>query len=113
MPFERSSLTAMDPRRGRMGLSNHVERKQYMKSNFARWSSAVPAALFAFGVGGAMAQPGGGHGPGHGGLEVEHVIASLKAQLNLNTSQQVMFDNAVASAKAARATFRQNMDQVH
>ena len=41
------------------------------------------------------------------------MIAGAKAQLNLNTSQQVMFDNAVAAAKAARATFRQNMDQLH
>ena len=74
----------------------------------------MAAALLALGSHAALAQPGGmGHGPGRGGIEIEHVLASLKAQLNLNTSQQVMWDNAVASSKAARATFRASMEQVH
>ena len=83
-----------------------------MKSHIARWSAVAAGALLAFGVNGAMAQPGRPGPAGHG-LEVEHVIAALKSQLNLNTSQQVMFDNAVAASKAARGTFRQNMEQVH
>jgi hypothetical protein len=40
-----------------------------------------------------------GHG-GHGDM-IGHLIVSAKAQLNLNTSQQQMFDAAVASSKAA------------
>jgi len=83
-----------------------------MKSNFARWSNVTAAALLAFGAHAAIAQPGHGPGGGHG-IEVEHMIAGLKAQLNLNTSQQVMFDNAVAASKSARASFRTNMEQVH
>jgi hypothetical protein len=74
----------------------------------------MAAALLAVGSHAAMAQPAGGpgHGPGHG-IAIEHVLASLKAQLNLNTSQQVMFDNAVASSKAARTSLRTGMEQVH
>jgi len=85
-----------------------------MKPNFARWSNVTAAAFLALGAHGAMAQPAG-HGPGggHGGIEIDHVIAAVKAQLSLNTSQQVMFDNAVAASKSARATFRSNMEQVH
>jgi Spy/CpxP family protein refolding chaperone len=83
-----------------------------MKPKFVRWSNVAGAALLAFGAHAAMAQPGP-HGPGHGGIDIDHMIASVKAQLNLNTSQQVMFDNAVAASKAARATARQNMEQVH
>jgi Spy/CpxP family protein refolding chaperone len=87
-----------------------------MKSKFASWSNVAAAALLALGAHAAMAQPGprgpGGHG-GHGGMDIDHMIASAKAQLDLNTSQQVMFDNAVAASKAARATARQNMEQVH
>ena len=75
----------------------------------------MAAALLALGTHAALAQPGMAHAPGHGraGVAIEHVLASLKAQLNLNTSQQVMWDNAVASSKAARATARQSMEQVH
>ena len=38
-------------------------------------------------------------------------LAALKGQLNLNTSQQVMWDNAVAQSKAARETGRANFGQ--
>lgn len=85
-----------------------------MKSPSARLAGVIAAALFAVGSQAALAQPGGGpgRGPDHG-LAIEQVLASLKTQLNLNTSQQVMWDNAVASAKAARASTRANMDQAH
>ena len=46
--------------------------------------------------------PKHGHHP-HGDM-IGHLIVSAKAQLNLNTSQQQMFDAAVASSKAARQT---------
>ena len=85
------------------------ERNQLMNPRIAKWSGVMAAALLAVGVQGALAQPGG-HGPGHGpgGLAIEHVLASLKDKLSLNTSQQVMWDNAVASTKAARTTGRTN-----
>src|SRR6185369_9803395 len=41
---------------------------------------------------------------------IEQILASLKGQLNLNTSQQVMWDNAVAQTKAARAAGRTNFE---
>jgi Spy/CpxP family protein refolding chaperone len=44
--------------------------------------------------------PPGPHRHGHGDM-ITHAIASAKSQLNLNTSQQQMFDAAVASSKAA------------
>ena len=72
----------------------------------------MAAALLAVGSHVAVAQPGPGHGQGHG-FAIEHVLASLKSQLSLNTSQQVMWDNAVAHSKAARANARGSMEQVH
>jgi len=74
----------------------------------------MAAALLAFGSHAALAQPGSGPHDGHGpGFAIEHVLASLKAQLNLNTSQQVLWDNALAHRKAARVQGRSSMDQLH
>lgn len=86
-----------------------------MNTRIARWSGVMVAALLAVGVHGALAQPGGGPGHGHGhggGLAIEQILASLKGQLNLNTSQQLMWDNAVAQTKAAQATARTNFASV-
>lgn len=84
-----------------------------MKSPFARVAGVMAAALIAAGSQAALAQPGHGRGPGPDhGLAIEHVLASLKSQLNLNTSQQVMWDSAVANGKAARVAARSSMDQV-
>src|SRR4029079_13773491 len=89
------------------------ERKRNMNTRIAKWSGVMAAALLAVGVHGALAQPGGGPGHGHDrghGLAIEQVLASLKGQLDLNTSQQVMWDNAVAQTKAARAAGRTNFE---
>jgi Spy/CpxP family protein refolding chaperone len=65
--------------------------------------TAVVAMALALGSGVARAQPAGGpHGPGGGGEMIGHVIAHARAQLNLNTMQQELFDRAIASSKAAR-----------
>lgn len=74
-----------------------------------RKTTVVAAAALAMTLGAAatLAQPGGMHGPhGHGapGDMISHLIASAKDQLNLNTSQQPMFDAALASTKAAHET---------
>jgi hypothetical protein len=82
-----------------------------MKSPIARVAGVLAIALIAAGSQMTLAQPHG-RGSDHG-LAIEQVLASLKSQLNLNTSQQVMWDNAVAQAKAARASARAGMDQVH
>ena len=78
-----------------------------------RRTTVVVASALALTLGatGALAQtpgapagaPPGPHKHGHGepGDMIGHLIVGAKAQLNLNTSQQQMFDAAVASSKAA------------
>lgn len=76
-----------------------------------RTGLATAAAVALIGIGGiAHAQPGR-HGP-HGGGDFVTAIAALKGQLNLDTSQQAMWDSAVAAGKSARATARGNMQSV-
>jgi periplasmic protein CpxP/Spy len=71
----------------------------------------VLASVFFVAIG-AAAQPGPGAGPGPGfgpharGAHVEQVIAQLRTQLNLDTQQQLAFDNAVAAGRAAREQAR-------
>jgi Spy/CpxP family protein refolding chaperone len=81
-----------------------------MTRRFASTLAAVAAAALIGLSGAAAAQP---MHHGHGGGDVVMSIMRLKSQLNLNTSQQTMFDNAVAAGKAARATARANMHKVH
>ena len=77
-------------------------------------SLAAVAAVAVIGISGAsFAQPHRGHHGGPGGGDVVMVIAHLKSQLNLNTSQQVMWDNAVAAGKAARDNARANRQAMH
>jgi Spy/CpxP family protein refolding chaperone len=69
---------------------------------FRRGIATTAVVALASGSSAALAQPAGGpHGPG-GGEMIGHLIAHAKAQLNLNTMQQELFDRAVASSKAAR-----------
>lgn len=78
---------------------------------------AFAAALFA--LAGATAYAQGPHGHGHHGhrgphgAQIEQVIAQVKDKLALNTSQQVLWDNAIASTKAARATGRAEHERIH
>ncbi|HET7134486.1 MAG TPA: periplasmic heavy metal sensor [Casimicrobiaceae bacterium] len=82
-----------------------------MASRFAS-RLAIAAAAAMLGVGGAaVAQPM--HHHARGGGDVVMGIVALKNQLNLNTSQQAMWDNAVAAGKNARAAARGNMQKVH
>jgi len=72
---------------------------------------AIVAAAALIGVGGAaVAQPMHHHGRGG---DVVMGIAALKNQLNLDTSQQAMWENAVAAGKTARTAARANMQKVH
>ena len=79
-----------------------------------RRAAAVTAAALALAFGGtAMAQPAGGHGGPHGAMAGQggdemlgHIIAHAQAQLNLNTSQKLAFDAAVAQTKAAHESGR-------
>lgn len=70
---------------------------------------AVAAVFAVVGLGGiAYAQPAR-FGPHGGGGDFVSAIAALKSQLNLNASQQTMWDSAVAAGKSARETARANM----
>ena len=69
---------------------------------------ATAAAVALVGLGGvAHAQPA--HPGPHGSGDFVMAIAALKGQLSLDTSQQAMWDSAVAAGNAARATARGNM----
>jgi Spy/CpxP family protein refolding chaperone len=61
-----------------------------------------------------LAQPGGHGHRGGGGIDqmIGHMIAQAKDRLNLNSSQQVIFDNAVAQSKSAHEAARSNRQQV-
>jgi len=95
-----------------------------MTNRFASRIATLSAAVL-FAVGGVAAaqsyhgpQAAGTAQPHHGlegpmgGGDAVMAIVGLKAQLNLNTSQQLMWDNAVAAAKAARESARVNRQKV-
>jgi len=86
-----------------------------MRNRISTTLVAVAAAAIVAASGAALSQPGpGSHfGAGGHGHDVGAMIASLKSQLNLNTSQQAMFDAAVAQTKTARDAGRANMEKVH
>lgn len=77
-----------------------------------RTIAGIAAVAVAIGLGSAaaLAQPAGAahgaHGMGGPDEMIGHLIAHAKAQLNLNTMQQGMFDTAVADSKAARQAGR-------
>jgi Spy/CpxP family protein refolding chaperone len=81
----------------------------------SRLAALTAAALLALGGVVALAQPVGAPGPrGHpGGMDIEHVLFRVKSQLNLNTSQQLAWDNAVAQTKASHATGWANGQKLH
>ena len=82
-----------------------------MKTPFASRFAAI-AATFVIAVSGSALAQHGPHRYGAGGADIAMAIAALKGQLNLNTSQQQMGDNAVAASKAARETGRANFGRV-
>lgn len=75
---------------------------------------AVAAACFALGA--SMANAQGHHGHHRGGpqgMEVGGVIAKVKERLALDSSQQVLWDNAMAANKAAREAGRAEHQRLH
>jgi len=76
-----------------------------------RRAAIVTALALASLTGIAVAQPF--HHRGMASGDVGMAIAALKGQLNLNTSQQSLWDNAMAATKAARETGRANLSKVH
>ncbi|HTR57778.1 MAG TPA: Spy/CpxP family protein refolding chaperone [Casimicrobiaceae bacterium] len=73
-----------------------------MKSLFRSSFLAAFCALSAL----AYAQPAPGMGP------PLRMLAAVKSQLNLNTSQQLQWDNVAAQAKAAHDAARASHDQL-
>ena len=75
--------------------------------------AAATALALTLGGAAALAQPAHGpHGHGAPGDMIGHLIQKAQPQLNLNTSQQQMFDAAVASSQAARETGKSLFDSV-
>ena len=83
-----------------------------MTTRFASRIAAMAAAALIGISGLAVAQAHHGHGGPAGGDFLMGIVA-LKDQLNLNTSQQAMWDNAVAAGKAARDGARASHQKVH
>ena len=86
-----------------------------MKSPTASRLAARAAAALIAASGSVLAQEHHMHhmrGPGGAG-DVAMAIAALKGQLSLNTSQQQMWDNAVAATRAARESGRANVGRMH
>jgi len=81
-----------------------------MSISFQSRAAIITAVAFIMLAGAASAQPA--H-PGHGRHgDFTMAIAALKGQLNLNTSQLAMWDNAVAQSKAARESSRANFGKI-
>jgi len=83
-----------------------------MRNRITPTLAAVAAATIVAFSGSALAQPGHHHGGRGQGPDFVHVLAALKGELNLNTSQQAMWDAAVAQSKSARDAGRANFDKV-
>lgn len=75
-----------------------------------RHLAAIAAAL-TLGIAGVAAAQPARHGGGPDGF-IAHMLQSAKARLNLDTSQQVAWDSAVASTKAAHEASRANRQRV-
>ena len=77
-------------------------------ASFARrtlQAALASALVFAIGPSAFAHGPGGGFRGQHG-AHIEQVIAHVKDRLALDTSQQALFDAAVAATRAARDTGR-------
>ena len=87
-----------------------------MSTHIRRGLVAVASGFFALGASLAGAQGhhhGGHHRGGSHGLEVTGVIAEVKERLALDSSQQVLWDSAVAATKAAREAGRAEFQRLH
>jgi LTXXQ motif family protein len=85
-----------------------LNRKGHIMFGLTRNSRRVALALaFSAGWSGLAALPAAAQ-PGPGGDRIIHAIAAFKAELNLDTTQQPLWDAAVASGKAARDAAKQS-----
>jgi Spy/CpxP family protein refolding chaperone len=85
--------------------------------NARQWLAALAAGLaLSVVVAPAVADSHGPRGMHRGGGGIDQMLGRMlehaKSRLNLNTSQQVIFDNAAAQTRAAREAARANRQQV-
>lgn len=99
---------------GMVTLQSMPVKESLMNIRTPRFAALITAGMLALAAPALFAQPGG-HGHGHHGgpgMGIESMLGSVKGQLNLNTSQQLMWDNAIAQTKAAREAGRGAMEKV-
>jgi len=84
-----------------------------MSTPIRRGFVAVAAACLALGASMANAQGHHGHHRGGHGMDVARVIAQVKERLALDSSQLVLWDNALAATKAAREAGRAEHQRLH
>src|SRR5205823_10396283 len=85
---------------GRHSSKSNHRSPRIMNHRFTKRFAAVAALLLLSASGGAALAQRGAHG--HHAGDASFGIAALKDQLNPNTSQQAMWDSAVAQTKEAR-----------
>ena len=86
-----------------------------MSTQIRRGFVAAAAACFVIAASSAHAQ--GPHGPrghhGAQGFDVERVIAQVKERLALDSSQQVLWENALSATKSAHEAGRAERERLH
>ena len=88
-----------------------MNRPNPRSRSLARVIAATATALaLAFAVDAAAQAPGAG--AGDPGAMIARMLQSAKAALNLDTSQQLAWDNAVSASKAAHQAIRANRQKV-
>ncbi len=113
LTFESAAHGIFEPPTTASDYFDNLSRKgNTMRNRFNATLAAVAATSLVAFSGAALAQHGHPHGGGAGGPDFVHVFAAVKSQLNLNTSQQAMWDAAVEQGKAARQAGRANFDKV-
>lgn len=83
-----------------------------MRNRITSTLAAVAATSVIAFAGSALAQPGHHHGGPGQGPDFINVLAALKSELKLNTSQQTMWDAAAVQSRSAHDAGRTNFDKV-
>ena len=83
-----------------------------MSTLIRRGAVAAAATCFAIVASMAHAQGGPGHRGAHG-IDVERVIAQVKERLALDSSQQQLWESALAATKSVREAARAEHERLH
>lgn len=74
---------------------------------------AITAAALTLGLASHVSAQPMGPGAGDPGEMIARMLHGAKAKLNLDSSQQIAWDNAVSASKAAHQAIRTNRQKVH